>query len=90
PVDLLRPYLNAYGDDGSYRPPQVRRTEEREAERRYEEAVGQARSEQQAVQELAPDGTNPTPPATPSPVEDATIPGEKWPLDEEPPRPGPS
>jgi regulator of protease activity HflC (stomatin/prohibitin superfamily) len=58
PMDLLRPYLSAYSGDGeSSRPPQVRRREEKEAERRYEEAVGQAHSEQQAIQELGPDGT---------------------------------
>src|SRR3712207_4101811 len=61
PMDLFRPYLNAHGTDGSSssRPRQVRRQEEREAERRYEEAVGQARSEQQAVRELGPDETTP-------------------------------
>ena len=59
PIDLFRPYLDSYDDNGSHRPPQVRRREEREAERLYEEAVGEARSEQRAVQELGPDGTNP-------------------------------
>src|SRR5215211_1264264 len=77
PIDLFRPYLG--GSDGSgeghARQPQVRRNEEREAERRYEEAVGQARSEQEAVQELAPDGANPL--VTPTPVEDASALGEK-------------
>lgn len=57
PIDLLRPYLNTYDGDGTTRSPQVERREEREAERRYEEAVGQARDEQQAMQGLEPDGT---------------------------------
>ena len=90
PIDLFRPYLEASNGsgDGHVRQPQARPSEEEEAERLYEEAVGEARSEQQAVQDLAPDGTNPIPPAAPTPVEDATIPGEERPLDEEPPRPG--
>ena len=59
PMDLFRPYLGGTnGSDGSYRPPQVERQEEKEAERRYEEAVGQARGEQQAVRELRADGSN--------------------------------
>jgi hypothetical protein len=78
PIDLFRPYLDAYGDNGSHRPPQARGREEREAERRYEEAVGEARSEQQAVQELGPNGA--TSPADPAPAE------EQQPA-EEPPRP---
>ena len=89
PIDLFRPYLggsNGSGD-GHARQPQVRRNEEREAERRYEEAVGQARSEQEAVQELAPDGANPL--GAPTPVEDAAALGEEQkPSEEEPPRPG--
>ncbi len=99
PIDLFRPYLGAYSDNGSQRPPQVRRREEeeeREAERRYEETVGQARSEQQAMQELAPEGTNPS--LSPIPGEDvaapgelppdATVPGEEQPSGEKPLRPG--
>jgi regulator of protease activity HflC (stomatin/prohibitin superfamily) len=78
PIDLFRPYLDAYGDNGSHRPPQARRTEEREAERLYEEAVGEVRSEQQAVQELGPNGA--TSLAEPAPAEEQQ-PGE------EPPRP---
>jgi hypothetical protein len=74
PIDLFRPYLGAYGDNGTYRPPQVRRSEEREAERLYEEAVGEARSELRAVQELGPDGTNP--PIGPVPGEEAATPAE--------------
>jgi hypothetical protein len=70
PIDLFKPYLDVHSTNGSSKSPQVRRKEEAEAERRYEETVGQARSEQQAMkEELGPDGTNP--PATPTPAEDA-------------------
>ena len=79
PIDLFRPYLDAYSDNGSHnRPPQARDREEREAERLYEEAAGEVRSEQQAVQELEPNGA--TSPAKPAPAEEQQ-PGE------EPPRP---
>jgi regulator of protease activity HflC (stomatin/prohibitin superfamily) len=78
PIDLFRPYLDAYGDNGSHRPPQARGREEEEAERLYEEAVGEARSEQQAMQELGPNGA--TSPADPAPAEEQQ-------LGEEPPRP---
>src|SRR5215203_1370794 len=89
PIDLFRPYLGGpNGSGGSSRQPQTRREEEREAERRYEEAVGQAHSEQEAVQELAPDGANPL--VTPTPVEDASALGEEQTPSEEPPRPGSS
>jgi regulator of protease activity HflC (stomatin/prohibitin superfamily) len=98
PMDLFRPYLDVHSTDGPPRPLQVRRREEAEAKRRYEETVGQARSEQQAVQELAPEGTNP--PVSPMPGEDvvapgelspdATVPGEEQPSGEKPLRPGPS
>ena len=90
PIDLFRPYLggsNGFGD-GHARQPQVRRNEEREAEHRYEEAVGQARSEQEAVQELAPDGANPL--VTPTPAEDGAALGEERTPGEEPQRPGSS
>jgi len=90
PIDLFRPYLGgSNGSDGSSRQPQTRREEEKEAERRYEETVGQARSEQEAVQELAPDGTNPL--VTPTPVENVSSLGEEQMLsEEEPPRPSSS
>jgi regulator of protease activity HflC (stomatin/prohibitin superfamily) len=89
PIDLFRPYLGgSNGSDGSSRQPQTRREEEKEAERRYEEAAGQARSEQEAVQELAPDGANPL--VTPTPVEDVSALGEEQMSSEEPPRPGSS
>ena len=89
PIDLFRPYLGgSNGSDGSSRQPQTRREEEKEAERRYEEAAGQARSEQEAVQELAPDGANPL--VTPTPVEDVSALGEEQMPSEEPPRPGSS
>ncbi|HEX2098971.1 MAG TPA: slipin family protein [Rubrobacteraceae bacterium] len=90
PIDLFRPYLgDSNGNDGSYEQPQTRRREEREAERRYEETVGQARSEQQAMQELAPDGTNP-PLAPPTPTEDVSALREEQTPSEKPPRPGSS
>jgi regulator of protease activity HflC (stomatin/prohibitin superfamily) len=89
PIDLFRPYLGgSNGSDGSSRQPQTRREEEKEAERRYEEAAGQALSEQEAVQELAPDGANPL--VTPTPVEDVSALGEEQMPSEEPPRPGSS
>ncbi len=89
PIDLFKPYLDVHSTNGSSKSPQVRGMEEAEAERRYEETVGQARSEQQAVrEELGPDGTNP--PAAPTPAEDArSLEGEQS-LGEKPPRPGPS
>jgi regulator of protease activity HflC (stomatin/prohibitin superfamily) len=91
PIDLFRPYLEVSdgSEDGHARQPQARRMEEREAERRYEEAVGRARSEQQAVQELAPDGTNP-PLAPPTPAEEVSALSEEQTPSEEPPRPGSS
>jgi regulator of protease activity HflC (stomatin/prohibitin superfamily) len=99
PIDLFRPYLNGDSPNGASKSAQVRRREEAEAERRYEETVGEARGEQEAMGELAPDGTNP--PVTPIPGEDvaapeelpsdATVPGEEQPPPgEKPPRPGPS
>src|ERR671929_528185 len=59
PIDLFRPYLDEDSTNGSPKSAQVRRREEAEAERRYEETVGQARGEEQAMQELEPDGTDP-------------------------------
>ena len=88
PIDLFRPYLSAPTGNGSSKSPQVRHREEREAERHYEETVGQAHSEQEAVQELGPDGPNPL--ITPPPVEDASALGEEQMPSEEPPRPGSS
>jgi regulator of protease activity HflC (stomatin/prohibitin superfamily) len=87
PIDLFRPYLggsNGSGD-GQARQAQAARgrrsREEEEAERLYEEAVGQASSEQQAVQGLDPKRTDGH---TPRPIEDATK------LGEEPTRPSSS
>ena len=89
PIDLFKPYLDAHSTNGSSKSPQVSRKEEAEAERRYEETVGQARSEQQAMkEELGPDRTNP--PAAPTPAEDARALEDEQPLGEKPPRPGPS
>jgi regulator of protease activity HflC (stomatin/prohibitin superfamily) len=90
PMDLFRPYLGASNGsgDGHARQPQAQRREEEEAERLYEEAVGQASSEQQAMQELEPNGPNP--PVGPVPAEDASASGEEPPLGEEPSRPSSS
>src|SRR5215217_1892622 len=95
PIDLFRPYLggsNGSGD-GQARQAQAARgrssREEEEAERLYEEAVGQARSEQQAVQGLDPEGGADG--HTPRPIEDATNLGEEQPPpSEESPRAGSS
>ena len=85
PIDLFRPYLGSSNgsSDGQARPAQAARRsrEEEEAERLYEEAVGQASSEQQAVQGLDPKRTNGH---TPRPIGDVTN------LGEEPTRPSSS
>ena len=86
PIDLFRPYLggsNGSGDGQARQAQAARRRsrEEEEAERLYEEAVGQASSEQQAVQELDPKRTDGH---TPRPTEDAMK------LGEEPTRPSSS
>jgi hypothetical protein len=77
PIDLFRPYLteaNGSGDGQARQARAERLREEEEAECLYVEAVGEARSEQRAVQELGPNGTNP--PVGPAPGEEATTPGE--------------
>ena len=62
--------------------------EEEEAERLYEEAVGQAIGEQQIVQGLDPEGADGH---TPTPIEDVTNLGEEQPPpSEESPRAGSS
>jgi regulator of protease activity HflC (stomatin/prohibitin superfamily) len=90
PIDLFRPYLGDSNgsDDGRARQARAARLgEEEEAERLYEEAVGQARSEQQAMQDLDPEGPNGH---TPEPMQDATNLGEEQhpPSDEDPTRTG--
>lgn len=76
PIDLFEPYLSKYSGNGFSKSPQVRRKEEREAERRYEETVGQARSEQQAMkEELRPEGANS--PIPPTLGEDGRSPSEE-------------
>jgi regulator of protease activity HflC (stomatin/prohibitin superfamily) len=89
PIDLFRPYLEASNGSGDGQARQARATrlrEEEEAERLYEEAVGQASSEQQALQDLDPAGANG--PVAPTPTEDATkLGGEQPPSGEEPTRP---
>src|SRR5215218_9449516 len=89
PIDLFRPYLggvsNGSGDGQARQARAARRREEEEAERLYEEAAGQASSEQQAVQGLGPKGADGH---TPRPIEDATNLGEEQPPPgEEPTRP---
>src|ERR671933_2285504 len=90
PIDLLRPYLGGSNgsSDGQARLAQAaqRSREEEEAERLYEETVGQATSEQQAVQELDPKRTDGH---TPRPIGDVTNLGEELPS-EEPTRPSSS
>ena len=86
PIDLFRPYLGDSNgsSDGQARQAQAARRrsrEEEEAERLYEEAVEQAISEQQAVQELDPKRTDGH---TPSAIGDVTN------LGEEPTRPSSS
>ena len=91
PIDLFRPYLDTSSSNGaSSRPPRVRRREEREAERRYEETIAQTRGEQEAVQDLESDGTSSS--VTKAPNEDLTALGEENPSfgEERPPRPDPS
>ena len=96
PIDLFRPYLDAYSDNGSHnRPPQARGREKREAERLYEEAVGEVRSEQQAVRKSGPNGaTSPVDPAldeeaaTPAEVPRKAVPPDAPRTEEPPPRTG--
>jgi regulator of protease activity HflC (stomatin/prohibitin superfamily) len=90
PIDLFRPYLGGSNGSGDGQARQARAArqrsrEEEEAERLYEEAVGQASSEQQAMQGLDPEGADGH---TPAPIEDATKLGEEQPPPgEEPTRP---
>ena len=79
PIDLFRPYLGASNGSGDGQARQARATrlrEEREAERLYEEAVGQASSEQQAMQGLDSEGADGH---IPAPIEDVTNLGEEPP-----------
>src|SRR4028118_1447228 len=94
PMDLFRPYLGGSNGSSDGRARQARaegrssREEEGEAERLYEDTVGQASSEQQALQELDPEGTNGRAARS---TEDATKLGEEpLPTDEEQPRTGSS
>ena len=90
PMDLFRPYLGGSNGSSDGRARQARaeerssREEEREAERLYEDTVGQASSEQQALRDLNPEGTNGRAARS---TEDATKLGEEpLPPGEEPPR----
>jgi regulator of protease activity HflC (stomatin/prohibitin superfamily) len=79
PIDLFRPYLEGSNgsSDGQARQAQAARLrEEEEAERLYEEAVGEVSSEQQAMQELNPEGINDR---TLTPIEDEREIGEEPP-----------
>ena len=94
PMDLFRPYLGGSNGSSEGRARQARaegrssREEEGEAERLYEDTVGQASSEQQAVRDLDPEGTNGRAARS---TEDATKLGEEpLPPGEEPPRTGSS
>ena len=93
PIDLFGPYLGGSNgsSEGQARLAQAARRssrEEEEAERLYEEAVGQASSEQQAVQGLDREGADGH---TPTPIEDVTNLGEEQsPPGEESPRAGSS
>ena len=62
PIDLFRPYLGTLNGSGDGHAQGTRaaaqRQEEEEAERLYEEAVGQVSSEQQAMRNLGPEGPN--------------------------------
>jgi hypothetical protein len=78
PIDLFRPYLNAHSTNGSPKSPQAKRREEAEAEGRYEEAVGEVHSEQQAIkEELETDGT--ASPNSPALGQDGTAPTKEEP-----------
>jgi hypothetical protein len=94
PMDLFRPYLEGSNGSSDGQARQARaegrssREEEGEAERLYEEAVGQAGSEQQAMRDLDPEGTNGRAARS---IEDERELGEKQPPSgEEPPRLGSS
>ena len=93
PIDLLRPYLgdsNGSGDGQARQARATRLREEEEAERLYEEAVGQASSEQKALQDLDPEGRT-NGPVILTPTEEATTLGEEQvPPGEEPTKPGAS
>ena len=94
PMDLFRPYLEGSNGSSDGRARQARaeghssREEEGEAERLYEEAVGQAGSEQKAMRELDPEGTNGR--AARSIEDERELGEEQPPSGEEPPRPGSS
>ena len=49
PLDMFRPFLGTGDGYRSNKAPEERRREEREAERRYEEAVGEVKTEEEAL-----------------------------------------
>src|SRR3712207_6344661 len=72
PIDLFGPYLAGSNGSDNGQASQARAArlrDEEEAERLYEEAVGQASTEQQAMQGLDPERTDGH---TPRPIKDAT------------------
>jgi regulator of protease activity HflC (stomatin/prohibitin superfamily) len=91
PIDLFRPYLgtlNGSGDGHAQGTQAAQRQEEEEAERLYEEAVGQVSSEQQAMRNLGPEGPNGR--AATSIEDERELGEEPLPPGEEPPRQGSS
>jgi regulator of protease activity HflC (stomatin/prohibitin superfamily) len=89
PIDLFRPYLEASNGSGDGHTQQARasqRREAEEAERLYEEAVGQASSEQEAMGDLGPEGINGH--AARSTEDERELGEEPLPPSEEPPRTG--
>ena len=91
PIDLFRPYLEGSNGSDNGQASQARAArlrEEEEAERLYEEAVGQASSEQQAMRDLGPEGPNGR--AATSIEDERELGKEPLPPDEEPPRLGSS
>src|SRR5829696_2537694 len=49
PLDMFRPFLGAGDGNHPARQPEVQSREEREAERRYEEAIGEVKTEEEAL-----------------------------------------
>ena len=60
PIDLFKPYMHDFGENGSARSDEDRRREEEEAARRYEEALGEAKTEGEATPGAPPVPGEPT------------------------------
>jgi hypothetical protein len=84
-IDLFRPYLGAYGDNGSHRPLQARRRREKPSvstkRQWYKPAVNNGLFKIYDLMELIP------PPVNPVSAKEATTPSEEQLPDEEQPRP---